>query len=172
MANHAYVYATKQEITPERVVELAKQFNEQVLHGLMEFREIEPGKWFLWHDDYNAIQFWITDDFQLDEEDPTSRAIEFRHGHGNQFMWWADIGLEHWLGEHLQGSVIDEGDWAPEPASFTNYTNYERFEQVEMERVQRWLKNAEATEEQLMAMLREYAPEDAMFIEWMRKKKT
>jgi hypothetical protein len=131
MANHARA-VTKKKLDPTEVqCNLIKILKEK-LHDLFQF-EYNPEEklWYVFYKKDNQIgfQFWISDEIDYEEEDgklvSKDSVLEFRHGHGWQFMWWVEGVVRENLGKIYNAQMFDEGcEIEPKPVP----EHYETFE--------------------------------------------
>jgi len=117
MANHAYVFHCKESLTYEKVLSLVKRFAEENMKGVFTLEDEGEGRFFLSLDEYNGVEFWISDyvDYSWEElefDGDKNTCIEIRHGHFGElhsFMWWVDWKLQNFLAYHLKGKIADDG---------------------------------------------------------------
>jgi len=124
MANHGYL-KTGKELSSNLIDELITKINKEKFHDVLTFTVFESysGKnWQALIDDYNGIQFWISDDVEYGEVkddiyteyvEPkviTKKSVlEFRHGYGFSFMWWLEGVITIEFQKQLGGEFYDDG---------------------------------------------------------------
>lgn len=144
MANHAYA-KTGKTLDPQEVGEHIKRLVKEKLGDLFNV-EYNPDGEYMWvvsckKDDKIAFAFWISDDYEYSNPDISypnpgwdkktvlskNSVLEFRHGHGFNFMWWVEGVIRENLGKIYNANMFDDGceiDPKPSPEIYETFETF------------------------------------------------
>jgi hypothetical protein len=152
MANHGYIFAKElpdAETINKDVQEIvARKFPMFIVNFDPEaaWHEGKKGLWniIFKNEDPNTfrigIQFWMSERerYEYDEEKDEEGelidklpCIEFKHGHGSQFLWWLEYEIREELATRYNCTIADDGDGEENPPHTKRYnTFYEYFSDI------------------------------------------
>lgn len=123
MANHGYVKTEKTISLDELRVVVKMVIEKYNLNGLeyLETQEWNGLNFWLILNDYDSVNFWLSDNKEfgsgegkdyVEYDEPkilsTKSVIEFRHGHGNPFMWWLEKPFMYEFAKAFDGKIFDD----------------------------------------------------------------
>ena len=148
MANHAYVVTPVKPTVAQVDAIVRRVVSEKFPMLVVETHpDTEEAYWQVTHPKdtaYLVLDFWFGDHrldkdelariphVVLDEEDDGMTnvfAIEFRHGHSYEMLWWIEHEIREAVGRELDGCMFDDGVGImgePDPDTYATYMEYRR----------------------------------------------